>query len=91
MEGRMVRTERYKYCVYSRGTRRESLVDLKADPGEMNDLVVDPNYRDILLSHRGLLARFGRDLKDPLVAELLADNVKPMPFTAKASQISEQR
>lgn len=35
----MVRTDQYKYCVYSRGERRESLV-----------------------------------------AELLADNVKPIPF-----------
>jgi arylsulfatase A-like enzyme len=85
MEGRMVRTERYKYCVYSRGTKRESLVDLQADPGEMNDLAVDPKYRDIVLSHRALLAQFGRDHKDPLVTDLLADNVKPIPFTAEAS------
>ncbi len=91
MEGRMVRTERYKYCLYSRGTRRESLVDLQADPGEMNDLAADPNYRPILLSHRELLARFGRDHKDPLVAELLADNVKPIPFTSEATSAGKDR
>ncbi len=85
MEGRMVRTERYKYCLYSRGTRRESLVDLQTDPGEMNDLASDPNHRNVLLMHRELLARFGRDCKDPLVAELLADNVKPIPFTVEAT------
>lgn len=85
MEGRMVRTERYKYCVYSRGNRRESLVDLQADPGETNDLAADPNFREVLLAHRDLLARFASQHNDPLAAELLADNVKPIPFTAEAS------
>ena len=83
MEGRMVRTERYKYCVYTRGIRRESLVDLQADPGETNNLAGDPKYRDVLLRHRELLRRFGTEHNDPLVAELLADNVKPIPFTAE--------
>jgi choline-sulfatase len=82
MQGRMVRTDRYKYCVYSRGNRRESLVDLQSDPGEMNDLAADPKFRDVLLAHRELLARFGKEQNDPLAAELLADDVKPMPFTA---------
>lgn len=85
MEGRMVRTERYKYCVYSRGNQRESLVDLQSDPGEMVDLARDPKYREVLLQHRELLARFGKEQNDPLAAELLADNVKPIPFTAEAS------
>ncbi len=80
MEGRMVRSERYKYCLYSRGMRRESLVDLVNDPGETNDLAADPAYRDVLVAHREMLAEFGREHNDPLVAELLADDVKPMPF-----------
>jgi len=80
MEGRMVRTERYKYCVYSRGVQRESLVDLKTDPGETNDLATDPAFRRVLLQHRELLVRYGREQNDPLVAELLADDVKPRPF-----------
>jgi len=82
MEGRMVRTERYKYCVYSRGIHRESLVDLQADPGEMSDVATEEKYREVLLAHRQLLAQFGRTYTDPLVADLLADDVKPMPFTA---------
>jgi choline-sulfatase len=84
LAGRMVRTDRYKYCVYSNGRQRESLVDLQADSGETNDLATDPEYRQILLQHRELLARFGREQNDPLVAELLADDVKPVPFTATA-------
>jgi arylsulfatase A-like enzyme len=80
MEGRMVRTERYKYCVYSRGVQRESLVDLKADPGETEDRATDPAFWRVLLQHRELLAGYGREHRDPLVAELLADNVAPRPF-----------
>ncbi len=86
MQGRMVRTDRYKYCVYSRGMRRESLVDMVGDPGETTDLAGDPSYRDVLLEHREILARFGRKHNDPLAAELLADDVKPIPFAPAASQ-----
>lgn len=80
LEGRMVRTERFKYCVYNRGGQRESLVDLRNDPGEMINLARDPSYRDELLRHRALLARFGREQGDALVAQCLADDVKPVPF-----------
>jgi len=84
LAGRMVRTERYKYCLYSHGLRRESLVDLQADPGETADLAADPKAREVLLAHRELLARFGREHGDSLAAELLADDVKPIPFKAKS-------
>jgi arylsulfatase A-like enzyme len=80
MQGRMVRTERYKYCVYSCGNRRESLVDLQADPGEMNDLAADPAYRRILLEHRGLLRKFAAETRDTLAEEMLAADVAPRPF-----------
>ena len=30
--GRMVRSERFKYCVYTEGERRESLVEMERDP-----------------------------------------------------------
>ncbi len=85
MEGRMVRTERFKYCLYSRGQQRESLVDMQADPGETTNLATDPDHRAVLLQHRELLARFGREHRDPLVAEMLADNVKPIAFTPENS------
>jgi len=80
MEGRMVRTGRYKYCIYEKGLQRESLVDLQSDPGEMVNLATDPKHREVLLQHRELLAQFGRDHSDPLAAKLLADDVKPVPF-----------
>lgn len=84
LQGRMVRSERYKYCVYSYGKQRESLVDMRNDPGETVNLAADPAHRAALLEHRELLARFGREHKDPLAATLLADDVKPIPFPAAA-------
>ncbi|HSH09431.1 MAG TPA: sulfatase-like hydrolase/transferase, partial [Oceanipulchritudo sp.] len=36
--GRMVRTQQYKYVVYSEGENREQLFDLEQDPGEMVNL-----------------------------------------------------
>ncbi|HWL16050.1 MAG TPA: sulfatase-like hydrolase/transferase [Opitutus sp.] len=79
-EGRMVRTERYKYCVYAHGDQRESLVDLVDDPGEMVDLASDPGYRDIVHEHRERLRRFAIEKGDTRALELLADDVAPRPF-----------
>ncbi len=91
VQGRMVRTQRYKYCVYSQGRQRESLVDLDTDSGERKDLARDPNCRPILLAHRALLARFAQEHDDPLAASLLADDVPPRPFTAAAPPDSESK
>jgi arylsulfatase A-like enzyme len=91
MSGRMVRTERYKYCVYSHGNQRESLVDLQTDPGEMVNLATDPAHRKTLLQHRALLTQFGEEHHDPLIAELLADDVKPIPFDAAATQVKSRK
>ena len=37
-KGRMLRTHRYKYVVFSQGENREMLFDLENDPGEMDNL-----------------------------------------------------
>lgn len=79
-EGRMVRTRHYKYCIYGHGERRESLVDLRNDPGEMVDLAADPGYRDIVNEHRERLRRFGKRHGDALVEMLLAGQAGPRPF-----------
>jgi len=78
--GRMIRTDRYKYSIYAYGDRRESLVDLVQDPGEMNDRARDPAMRTVLLEMRERLRRFGERHRDPLVADMLADGVGPRPF-----------
>ena len=50
--GRMLRSQRIKYCVYNEGETRESLVDLKNDPGEMKNLASTPEYKNVLIKHR---------------------------------------
>ncbi len=80
MEGRMVRSERYKYCVFSYGIQRESLYDLIDDPLETVNLAVDPDYHGVVLEHRKRLQAFGVAQHDGLVAELLADDVGPRKF-----------
>jgi arylsulfatase A-like enzyme len=83
MEGRMVRTDQYKYCLYSRGNQREALYDMQRDPLETVNRAGDPKYRDVLLEHRRLLRGFAAAHHDPLAAELLADDVGPRPFVPK--------
>lgn len=62
--GRMLRTARYKYCIYNSGQNRESLVDLQKDPGEMNNLAGIPEYKDILNRHRALLLEWIAESRD---------------------------
>ena len=53
--GRMVRTDRFKYCIYDSGKDREQLTDLKDDPGEMKNLAAVPAFKDVLHEHRRIL------------------------------------
>lgn len=50
-KGRMVRTDRYKYNVYTSGERNEQLFDMRDDPGETSNLVFQPEYQDIRREH----------------------------------------
>ncbi len=53
--GRMIRSKRFKYCVYNDGEVRESLVDMKNDPGEMKNLASKPEYENMLIEHQRYL------------------------------------
>jgi len=64
--GRMICSGRYKYCVYAKGERREQLVDLEKDPGEMKNLAADPAYADILARHRQYLREWVKTNNDKL-------------------------
>jgi choline-sulfatase len=55
---RMVRTPRFKYIVYSQGERREQLIDMETDPGEMQNLAADPAYAQVLAEHRKYLVHW---------------------------------
>jgi hypothetical protein len=61
-------------------------VDLQTDPGETKNVAGDPQYQKILLEHRALLTQFAKELNDPLSGTLLADDVKPIPFTASEAE-----
>ena len=62
--GRMIRTKKYKYCVYDVGQQREQLFDMDADPGEKSNLVVDASFSDELNRHRTLIADWARQTSD---------------------------
>ncbi|MHC4176165.1 MAG: sulfatase family protein [Planctomycetota bacterium] len=78
-DGRMVRSRRYKYCVYSLGRRRESLVDMPVDPGEMVNLAERRELRDVLLRHRGYLRDFARKHDDRVALSMLQGLDRPNP------------
>jgi arylsulfatase A-like enzyme len=64
MEGRMVRTQRYKYIVFSQGHRSEMLFDLAVDPGETQNLALDTNMQYELERHRVLLQQWLKQTRD---------------------------
>jgi len=80
MEGRMVRSDRYKYCLYAKGVRREALYDLREDPLETVNLAGDAKYRNVLLDHRAMLAAFADAWHDTVAKDMLANGVEPRPF-----------
>lgn len=63
--GRMLRTNRFKYNVYESGAHREQLIDLDADPGEMQNLAEDARYREVLQEHRARLRQWAEKTNDP--------------------------
>ena len=68
----MVRSHRYKYCLYSLGRRREFLVDMVNDPGEMRNLAQSADFTSVLREHRDYLARFAEEHKDETARAMLA-------------------
>lgn len=70
--GRMVRSERYKYCVYDTLNNREELYDLKNDPGETWNIAGEKSMRPVLLKHRSYLKEFAMRHKDAYAEKMLA-------------------
>ena len=64
MKGRMIRTARYKYIVFSHGQRPELLFDLETDPVETENLAYQPAYRETVTEHRALLRQEIEDTSD---------------------------
>ena len=84
-QGRMVRTERYKYCIYERGVRREALFDMENDPRETANLAAEPKCRPIVMAHRKILSDFAARHNDETAKAMLADDVPPRPFEPNAT------
>ena len=72
IDGRMLRTERYKYVRYA-GDPVEQLFDMKADPWEMKNLYDDAGLAGVVADHRKLLDAWEASLKP----------VEPMPDITK--------
>ena len=64
ISGRAVITPQYKYTIYSEGNPKEMLVDLENDPGEMRNLIQDPEYSTIINNHRNLLREWAVRTED---------------------------
>ena len=62
--GRMIRTKSFKYCIYDNGEKREQLFDMEKDPGEMNNLVYNEEYKAQLKEHRELIAQWAKETND---------------------------
>ncbi|HVZ63773.1 MAG TPA: sulfatase-like hydrolase/transferase [Lacunisphaera sp.] len=73
VHGRMVRTDRFKYCVYDRGQRRESLFDEIADSLEKTNLAYDPTYRAQVELSRSYLREHAGLYGDATALALLAN------------------
>jgi choline-sulfatase len=66
--GRMLRTDRFKYCLYDSGEHREQLTDLKDDPGEMRNLAETAAFKNVLDQHRQLLRSWVEKTGDRIAA-----------------------
>ena len=53
--GNMITNSKYKYVLYDKGTNREQLIDLQSDPGEMNNLIDQPKFKQISSALRSSL------------------------------------
>ena len=66
--GRMLRTDRFKYCLYDSGAHQEQLTDLKDDPGEMKNLAEMPAFQNVLEQHRQRLKSWVEKTGDRMAA-----------------------
>lgn len=71
LHGRMVRSRRYKYCLYDLGKQREELYDLQKDPGETINIALETSLKKIVEQHRKYLEEFAKNNKDSLALKML--------------------
>ena len=71
VNGRMVRSNSYKYCLYDQGKQPEELFDMENDRLEMTNLASEPTYKKVLEKHRGHLKQHANQYNDKLAKEML--------------------
>jgi arylsulfatase A-like enzyme len=64
LQGRMIRTRDFKYYIFDQGRQPEMLIDMKNDPGEMQNLVGNPRYAKVLAAHREMFAKYKKQTGD---------------------------
>jgi choline-sulfatase len=70
-EGRMLRNKQFKYWIYNHESKSEVLYDIVNDPGEMVNLIDDPNYASALKNCRTQLLSWAKENKDAFVKFLV--------------------
>jgi choline-sulfatase len=68
----MLRGDRFKYSIYSKGENREMLLDMTADPGELNNLASNPDWNTVLHEQREILMDWMRRKEDPFLKKWMA-------------------
>ncbi len=68
LQGRMIRTTDYKYYIFDQGKQPEMLIDMKNDPGEMENLVGNPDYKKVLDEHRRMFAKYKKASGDSFLS-----------------------
>ncbi len=71
--GRMLRTKNFKYIIYDNGKKREQLFDMEKDPGEMNNLAYNEEYKVQLRMHRKLTMDWAKKTNDSEFPYIQAD------------------
>ncbi len=71
VNGRMIRSNDFKYCIYDRGEQSEELFDIIKDRLETANLACDPNYKDTIIQHRKYLKEHADKYNDTIAIRML--------------------
>ncbi|MHC4167306.1 MAG: sulfatase family protein [Planctomycetota bacterium] len=64
LQARMIRTKDFKYYIFDQGRQPEMLIDMKNDPGEMENLVGNRRYASVLAAHREMFSKYKKQTGD---------------------------
>lgn len=70
MQGRMIRSEHFKYYIFDKGKQPEMLIDMDNDTGEMVNLAGNPTFKDALVKHRTYLRQYAEETGDEFALKL---------------------